>query len=268
MSREDIHAAATAGVTDDTLVGGRVRIYQPSRGYRVAIDPVLLAAAVPARTEQTVLDVGAGAGAAALCLAVRVDEVRVRGLEVDPDLARLARRNVRANGLDGRVDVIAGDLLDAPPIFVPGSFDHVMVNPPYQEPSRGRPSPDAAKAAAVMEGTAVLGDWLDFCVRMVRPKGTLTLIHRADRLDAVLARLHDALGALVVFPLWPGPAAAGSIGVKPAKRVIVQGRKGAATPLRLSPGLVLHDAVGAFTAAADEILRHGRALDLRPGRVP
>jgi tRNA1(Val) A37 N6-methylase TrmN6 len=97
---------------------------------------------------------------------------------------------------------------------------------------------------------------------MVRPKGSVTLVHRADRLDQVLVALHGRLGDIVVFPLWPGPATVTGPGVRPAKRVIVSGRKGVATPLRLATGLILHAEGGAFTAAAEAVLRHGAGLTL------
>lgn len=113
--RADAHRRAGApAVAEDALLGGRVRLVQPAEGYRAAIDPVFLAAAVPAAAGEAVLDVGAGAGAAALCLAARVADVRVCGVEVAPDLVRLAVGNAGLNGLGGRVEFIAGDLLRPP----------------------------------------------------------------------------------------------------------------------------------------------------------
>ncbi|MFQ5619937.1 MAG: tRNA1(Val) (adenine(37)-N6)-methyltransferase [Rhodospirillales bacterium] len=252
--------AGTPAVAEDALLGGRVRLVQPAEGYRAAIDPVFLAAAVPAAAGESVLDVGAGTGAAALCLAARVADVRVRGVEIAPDLVRLALGNAGLNGLAGRVQFIAGDLLRPPAQLAARTFDHVMANPPYLPAGRGHPPPDAAKRAARVEGAAGIEDWLRFCVAMVRPKGSVTLIHRADRLDAVLAALRERAGGIVVFPLWPGPARGAD--AAPAKRVIVRARKGVAAPLRLAPGLVLHEAGGAFTPEAEAVLRDARGLRL------
>ncbi|MEE8275914.1 MAG: methyltransferase domain-containing protein [Alphaproteobacteria bacterium] len=259
-NRADPHRrAGAAALAEDALLGGRVRLLQPAEGYRAAIDPVFLAAAVPAAGGETVLAVGAGAGAAALCLAARVVDVRVCGIEIAPDLVRLAARSAGLNGLGGRVDFTAGDLLRPPARLAAETFDHVMANPPYLPAGRGNPPPDAAKAAAHVEGAAGLEDWLGFCVAMVRPKGSVTLIHRADRLDAVLAALRGRAGGIVVFPLWPGGPDAGQ---RPAKRVIVRALKGAAAPLRLAPGLVLHEAGGAFTPEAEAVLRDAGGLRL------
>jgi tRNA1(Val) A37 N6-methylase TrmN6 len=244
-------------MTDDALLGGRVRLRQPATGYRAAIDPVLLAAAVPAVAGDSVLDVGAGAGAAALCLARRVEGCRVTGIELDPDLAGLCRENAALNGFDDRVAVTQGDLTRPPPSLAAGTFDHVMANPPYLEAARASLSPDPSKAAASVEGQGDLADWVGFCLAMARPRGSVTLIHRADRLDRILACLGSQAGAIAVLPLWPKLH-----GGRPAKRVIVQARKGTATPLRLLPGITLHADGGGFTPRADAILREGAALDL------
>ena len=243
-------------ITEDTLLGGRVRLNQLAAGYRVAIDPVLLAAAVPARPGDQVLDVGSGVGAAALCLAVRVAGCRVAGLELQRSLARLANDNAKLNGLDDRVMVMEGDLLHPPPRLAPGSFDHVMTNPPHLERGRGTDSPSPGRNAANLEGAAQLGAWIAFCLTMVRPEGSVTLIHRADRLEAVLAALHRKAGEIVVFPLWP--MADG----RPARRVIVRARKEVATPTRLAFGLTLHTSDGRFTEPVEAILRKGTALEL------
>lgn len=247
--------AARLETSEDTLLDGRVLLKQPRQGYRAAIDPVFLAAAVPATPGDMVLDVGAGAGAAALCLVRREPGCTVRGIELQRDLVRLATENVVANGLSGRIDVMVGNLLHPPPRLAPGVFSHVMANPPYLAEGAATPPPNAGKATANVEGEAQLADWVRFALTMVRPKGSITFIHRADRLDALLGAMSGKAGDIAVFPLWPGNA-------KPASRVIVRARKGVANPTRLLPGLVLHEPDGRFTPAADAVLRGGAGLVL------
>jgi tRNA1(Val) A37 N6-methylase TrmN6 len=247
--------AAEPSFTEDRLLGGRIRLKQPAIGYRVAIDPVFLAAAVPAEPHQLILDLGCGAGAAMLCLAARVPHSRVVGLEMQRDLVRLAGDNVILNGLEARASVMIGDLLHPPPRLSPGAFHHVMGNPPYAERGHATPSATAGKSVATVEGDANLGDWVRFSLAMVRPNGTVTIIHRADRIDALLGHIAGRAGEVVVFPLWPGQD-------KPASRILVRMRKQVAAPARLAAGLVLHEAEGRLTTAADGVLREGRGIEL------
>ncbi|MDZ4737563.1 MAG: methyltransferase [Rhodospirillaceae bacterium] len=240
-------------VTDNTLLDGRVRLMQPAIGYRVAIDPVFLAAAVPAGPGDLVLDLGCGVGAASLCLAAREPNCRIVGIERDRTLVRLASTNIEANRMNGRVEAMVGDLLRLPPRLAPGSFAHVMANPPFLEGDAGTLSPQAAKADANHEGEAKLGDWIRCALVMVRPKGSVTFIYRADRIDRLMAELAGKIGELVVYPLWPG-------GDKPANRILVRGRKSVATPARLMPGMVLHGSDGGYTAAAEAVLRNGAGI--------
>jgi len=255
VSLPDPPPGSDPAVTEDRLLGGRVRLRQPADGARVAIDPVFLAAAVPAEPSQQILDAGCGAGAAMLCLAARVPQCRIVGLELQRDLVRLAGDNALLNGMGDRLSVMAGDLLQPPPRLSPGSFDHVMANPPFIERGRGSAASSPAKSTANIEGEAALGDWVRFALVMVRAKGTVTFIHRADRIDALLGQLAGRAGGIVIFPLWPRAG-------QPAGRVVVQARKQSAAPARLAPGLVLHEADGRFTEAAEAILRGGEPLVL------
>ena len=193
--------------------------------------------------------------AAALCFSWRAPGAQVVGLELQPEMAALARRNVEVNDMTDRVTILEGDLLRPPGELDPGSFDHVIANPPYLPAGRADLPQDPSKAVAHVEGEAALADWVDFALRMVRPKGGIPLVHRADRLDELLAQFHGRAGGIVVFPLWPK-------GGREAKRVIVRARPGVKTPARLSPGLVLHKDDGSYSDEALAILRDGGALTL------
>ena len=247
--------------TDDNFLGGRVVLRQPRDGYRAAIDPVLLAAAVPAEPHQRVLDVGCGAGAASLCLASRVEDIRVVGLELDRGMARLAQDNAILNGLGRRFEAVVGDLQKPPPRLAPHSFDHVLANPPYFEASHATSPGHAGRAQAHIQADGGLAAWVAFALRMARPGASFTLIHRAERLAELLDHLDGCAGDVTVFPLWPrdpfGP------GARPAKRVIVQARAGSRGAMRLVGGLVLHGKGDGYTDAADAILRAGAPLPLR-----
>jgi tRNA1(Val) A37 N6-methylase TrmN6 len=239
-------------LTEDCLLGGRVRIAQPADGYRAAIDPVLLAAFVPARSGERVLDLGAGAGAASLCLAARVPGVRVEGIERDAATMDLARANAARNAFAPPPTFVLGDVAALADGFE-RAFDHVMANPPFLEAAAATAPRDGRRAAAHVEGEADLEGWIAAMARAARHRGTISLVHRADRLDAVLAALRRHAGGIVVLPLWPKAG-------RPAKRVLVRGVKGSRASLVLAPGLVLHAEDGAYTAAADAVLRDAQAL--------
>jgi len=249
-----VSAAPPAGWTEDAILDGAVRLRQPSGGFRAAIDSVLLAAAAPVSDGESVFEPGAGVGAAALCLAHRVPAVRVTGIDTDALLVRLAGENIRLNGRGGQVEIMAGKVGGVLPPRVAPPFDHCMMNPPFLDPARGNPPPDPFRRAARVEEDAGLAPWIACANRVLRHKGTLTVIHRADRLDDLLAALAPGFGAIVVFPLWPHEG-------EPARRVIVRARKGVRTPLSLSAGLVLHRAGGGYTERADAALR-GAALEI------
>ncbi len=215
----------------------------------------MLAASVPAGTQQLVLDIGCGSGAATLCLAVRAPQCRVVGLELQRDLARLAAANAELNGMGDRVTAMAGDLLRPPPHLSPGMFDHVMANPPFIERGRGTPSANPAKTMATVEGEASLGDWVRFALAMVRGRGTVSFVHRADRIDALVGHLAGRAGDIAIFPLWPMTGRA-------ASRILVRATAQVAAPARLLPGLVLHEADGRFSEAAEAVLRGAAGLVL------
>ena len=232
--------------TEDAFLDGRVRARQFTRGFRSGLDAVMLAAAVPAREGDTVLELGSGAGVASLCVAARVSDCTIIGVEISADLVSLATDNAAANGMADRVRFFHADVLDLPPeLRVP--FDHVLCNPPFHD-AEGERSPDESRARALQDA-GDLSRWLETGVKRTASNGTFTVILRADRLREALGALSEC--GVSVFPLWPKRQLA-------AKRVLIQVERGKRTQLTLLPGLVLHQAYGHYTPEADAILR-GRA---------
>ena len=250
----DLQQLFPNGLSDDCLLEGRVRLWQPVGGYRVAVDPVLLAAATPALPGETVGDFGTGSGAVGLCLAARVAQCRVVGFEREADMAALAWANVRRNGMVSSVFVLQADV-SAPP-FARQCFDHVSMNPPYLAAGTARPPSERLRRIASVEGTARLTTWLTSAWDLVRPGGSITLIHRADRLDEIVSACRCLQeGGLTIIPIWPKPGL-------PAHRVVVRLRRGDRSPTLLAAGIILHDHADRFTDSADAILRHATHLTL------
>lgn len=248
---------AEEALTRDRFLDGRLTILQPKEGYRAAIDPVLLAAAVPAGPGETVLELGCGAGVASLCLACRVAEVAITGLEKQPAYADLARRNADGNGV--RFEVMEGDIAALPALLRERSFDHVIANPPYFPTGSGTPARDAGRELAQREDLA-LGDWVRTGLRRLRPGGWLTVIQSVDRLPDLLIALGGGAGSTTVLPIAPRSG-------RPAGRIILRCRKGGRGAFRMVAPLVLHEGTrhlkdgDDLTDAARAILRHAEAIN-------
>lgn len=238
--------------TSGHLLGGRVLYEQPAEGYRTGIEPVLLAAAVPARSGERVLEAGTGAGAALLCLAWRVPGLTGLGVERDPGLAALAERNAGANGWSDRLRVVNADLAALPES---GMFDHALANPPWHAPG-GTASPVPGRRAAKQAGPGLLGLWAGILGAHLRRHGSLTMILPAQSLAEGIAALSAArCGGVTVLPLWPHAG-------DRARLLLLSGRRESHAPGRLPPGLVLHRSDGGYTPEAEAILRNGQSLPL------
>lgn len=253
-------AGAPSDLTDDAVLGGRLRLKQKRKGHRVGHDAILLAAATDAVPGDSVADLGAGVGAAGLAVATRVPDVNVTLVEIDPELSAIAAENIVRNGFAERASAVTLDLSDHPDVFAAAglaldSFDRVLMNPPFNDASRQNVSPDAGRRMAHVAPHDLLVQWIDAASRLLHSAGTLTMIWRAEALAEVLRALEPAFGGIVVLPVH------GREG-QPAIRVIVRASKGARAPLAVMPGLLLNDAAGKPTAEAEEILRDAQPLKL------
>lgn len=239
--------------TTDTVLGGRVKIIQPETGYRIAIDPVLLAAAMDVSPDSHVLDVGCGTGAALFCLLARVPSIQGVGLEKQQSLAELARLGVEANDLVDRAEIASGDISGFQS-EARGAFDAVMTNPPFYDVGTVPDRPEQSSTHAVMQFP--LSTWIKKCLALLEKGGLFSIIHRAERLSDIIQSLSSC-GAITVIPLWPKAG-------RPAGRVIVTARKGRKSPTTVHPGLVLHAEDDTYTPEADIILRDGGAFEVSP----
>ncbi|KIC31751.1 tRNA1(Val) (adenine(37)-N6)-methyltransferase [Leisingera sp. ANG-S5] len=243
-------------LTRNGFLGGRVQLWQPMRGYRAGVDPVLLAAAAPARGGEAVLELGCGAGQALLCLGARVPGLSLAGVELQAPYADLARRNAQANGQD--IDVFEADLSALPEALKQRQFHHVIANPPYYKAGAHSQAHDDGRKLALGEGTP-LADWITAAARRLAPKGYLHMIQRADRLPDMLAGCSGVLGSIEVLPLAPRQARA-------AELVILRARKGGRADFRLHAPLILHQGTrhdrdgDSYRAEISAILRDGAAL--------
>ena len=247
------HPLLTDSVTEDRLLGGRVVLRQGQDGYRAGMDAALLAAACDASQAARVLEAGCGAGGALLVAAARRPGASFLGVERDAAAAAFARDNAQLNGLQDRVEIIQGDVRQPFRALGLAPFDAVMSNPPFFDDPAALRAPAAAKRGAWMADGG-LGAWTSFLLKAVREGGSITIIHRADRLADILALLTPKAGSFQIRPVLPHADA-------PAKRVLVRALKTGKAPLQLLPALVLHPRQGAkHTPEAEAIFRGEAAL--------
>lgn len=247
-------------ITEDAVLDGTLRLRQPARGHRVGHDAILLAAACPARPGDHLVELGAGVGAAGLAVAARCPGTVVTLVEIDPDLVALAVGNAERNGLADRVTAVALDAAAPARAFAavalaPDSFARVLMNPPFNDLASQGASPDRRRRLAHASPRGLLPAWVATAARLLRPRGTVTLIWRADGLAEVLRALDRAFGAVTVLPVYPKRG-------EPAMRILVRAAKSSRAPLAIVPGLVLNERSALPTAEAEAVLRGGATLQL------
>jgi tRNA1(Val) A37 N6-methylase TrmN6 len=183
-----------------------------------------------------VVELGAGVGAAGLALAQRIGGLDLTLVEIDPGAAELAQFNAARNGLTARVLVAdVGAISALRQAGLADRADAVLMNPPFHDAARHRASPDAARRSAHIADEATLPRWIDAAFRILKARGALTLIWRADALQEVLAALAPRFGSVAV------QAVHGRRG-KPALRIVVRAVKGGRAPLLLHPSIVIDGA--------------------------
>jgi tRNA1(Val) A37 N6-methylase TrmN6 len=230
--------------TEEYLLNNRVLLRQSKKDFRPAMESIFLAAAVQAQAGEIVLDINAGVGAASLCLAIRCPHVKVIGLETQREFVRYAADNIKANNLRGQVEILQGELLKSPPRLAAGTFSHVMVNPLFSD----------SHEASSIDSNAYLTQWIRFCLLMVRPKGSITLMTQVEYLDQMLTCFSGKLGDINLYPLWPTQN-------KAAKYILIRGIKNAMGPTCLQSGMILQHGSGQYSSAAEQIIHHAKGIE-------
>jgi tRNA1(Val) A37 N6-methylase TrmN6 len=234
-----------------TLFNGNVTVHQPIEGYRFALDSLVVAAYTPAKDHQLVLELGIGVGAASLALAYQHPNVIIHGIEIQSNILPITQRNIDENGWSHRFEVFCGNLTAR--LVAGHHYDQVMMNPPFFEEHTYTDSPYAHKTLSHGEKEALLQDWVTEAHRALKPRGYLTLVHTARRLDEILSLLREKFGGIEIYPLWPKTG-------QSAKRVLVRARKGVKSPMTLHSGLVLHQNDGTFTPEASAVINEGAKI--------
>jgi tRNA1(Val) A37 N6-methylase TrmN6 len=246
-------------ITTDAFLGGALQLRQPKFAYRAGLDAVLLAATCDATPDQRIVDCGAGVGTVGLCLARRLDTVRVTLIERELAYAQRAEENITSNNLSERVNIQRADLIaplsSGPLAPLIATFDHALANPPYQTDTDGTRATSQLKDRANAMPAADLDHWARAMAALLKPGGTATIIHRADALPTLLDVIGHRFGGLIIRAIHPKAD-------QPANRILIRGTRDSRAPLVLAPPLIVHDASGGFMPDVENALRHAAAIPL------
>ncbi len=235
---------AAETITRDTLMRGRVVVFQPERGYRFSLDPVLLAGFVSPPLGRF-LDLGAGCGVLGFLLLARDASSTGASVELQERLAELSQRGCIENQFEARLAIHQADFLNWANDEPAASFDLIVSNPPFYEVEGGHLSPNPERALAHHELAMPLERWIAAAARLLKPAGRLAVVFPAERERRLFAVLgQHGLLALRVRRARPSEG-------KPYHRVLVEAQLGPAA-LMVEPDLVVHEA-GGF---APEVLRY------------
>lgn len=245
--------------TLDAFHRGRFHLLQPKgRGHRAGLDAMLLAALVPDDASGKLADFGAGAGAAGFAVASRIEAVRVALVERSAPMAQLARRSIALpenRHLADRLQLIEADVSltgagRRAAGLEDGAFDHVIMNPPFND-RRDRTTPDELRAEAHAMDGPVFADWIKTACAIARPGGQLSLIARPQSLLDILSACENRFGGIHLTPVHPRPQ-------EDAVRLLLSAIKGSRARLSLRPPLHVHESSGRSLSAVADALSNGR----------
>lgn len=225
----------------DDLQRDGLRILQRPDGFRFGTDAVLLADFAGVKKGERVCDMGTGTGVLPLLLSARAEKTTFTAIELQPEVADMAARSVKINGLEERIRVLCADCRDAAALVGYECFDLLVTNPPYTAQGAGLVSPEKTRALSRSDGEATLDDWMAACARLVRNGGRLCCVFPAPR----FLQLCDAMRGGRVEPKRVRFVCARAD--KAPKLVLVEGLKGGKPGLHIAPMLITHDEQGGFT---------------------
>ena len=240
--------------TKDSFLGGSIKIWQPKKGYRAGMDPILLAASVNVSEGQKVLDLGCGVGTASFAIGYRVKNVELYGIEIQKVFVDLANLNSEENGIELKLE--CSNISNLSSNINSKSFDHVIANPPYFDRKTSVRSENVSKEKSFGD-TCSISEWLKVAAKRVTPKGFVHFIIRSDRLPEVFSNMPNSLGSLVITPIF-------SRKNENAKLSILHAKKNGRAGFIISPPIILHplksNSREKYVPKVDQVLRNGASL--------
>ena len=228
-------------LTTDTFFNGRIRVKQNRSGYRFSIDAVLLAGQANPHPGDTVLDLGTGCGIIPLILTQHNPNIKVYGVEVQEELAKIAAVNVKENRMEDQITILCQDMKELKHDMISGPADLVVSNPPYRQAESGRINPDQQRAIARHEIKATLYDVVETARRMLRISGRFISVYPAERMTDILAQMRlssiEPKFLRMIHSGWDTEA----------KLILVEGIKGGRAGIKIGPPLIIYSKDGSYT---------------------
>ncbi len=236
------------------LLNRKVALFQPEKGFKTTQDAVLLAAACPAKNYDRVLDMGCGVGGALFCLLWRTPTLHITGLDIESTYLDLAQKNATENSRN--ISLIESDIATYKVAHSEQRYDHIICNPPYFDSKDHSPSPIdiKAKARGYQNGSERVDEWIKCARDNLKSNGSFSIIHKAEKLDTLLALLNKSFGATEIFPIYSKVHNA-------AKRVVIRSYKDRHSPCTLHPPVIMHDEDTKPSKTSDLLLREGWSFD-------
>jgi len=241
---------------DETLEDLRIKghfIIQKKEAFRFGVDAILLSHFVKVKRNQRVLDMGTGTGILPILIAAKTEASWITGLEIQADIAAMARRSVEGNGLAHRIEIVEGDIKNVTSLLGAATYDVVVTNPPYTRVGSGLKNPQDSKAVARHELYCTLEDVLKNGVKMLKPQGEFYMVHRPDRLTDIMEGMRRLkLEPKVLRMVSPREGDAPSL-------ILIKGIKNGKPGLIIMPQLNIYDRDGHYTPETQLI--YGQTLN-------
>jgi len=237
------------GETIDDLLGGQLKILQKKSGYRFSVDSLLLTHFVQLKRDDSVIDLGAGGGVILLILSHRFHCGEMVGVEIQHELADMARRSVKMNNLESKIEIVSGDIGEVESLFAPQSFNTVIFNPPYRRLNSGRINPDLEKAVARHEIKGTLRDFLLSAKHLVKEAGSVYLVYPTVRMVELLFQMRTCgIEPKRLRMVYSSRFSEGEF-------LLVEGKKGGGEELKVLPPLFVYQEDGGYTEEMETVFK-------------
>lgn len=231
----------------DDLERNGYHIIQRTDRFCFGMDAVLLSGFARVKRAERVLDLGTGTGIIPILLEAKTDGAHFTGLELQPESADMARRSVRYNGLDEKVDIVTGDIRDASTLFGASSFDVITTNPPYMIGQHGLQNADDARTIARHEVCCTLEDVITQSAKLLKPKGRFYMVHRPFRLVEIFCLMHqygiEPKRMKLVHPFVD----------REPNMVLIEGLRGGNARLTVEKPIIVFERAGVYTEEIREV---------------